>query len=301
MAAGLVLGAVGSDTAGSIRIPAAYCGIAGLKPTAGLVSRRGVIPLSPSLDTVGPMAWTVEDCAVLLDTMAGHDPADPASRVGPRGSFTRTLGAPVKGLRIGVLRQTYEREAPVGPESVQVIRHALGLLQDLGCRIGDVALPPLDDFAAVLRTLICSEAFALHEATLRTRLSDYSRAFRLRVLPGALVRAADYLAAQRVRGDLVAATNRLFDKVDVLVGAAAPGPAPMLAELRPEELLARPYAGAAANLAGLPTLAVCAGRTAGGLPIGIEFAGPAWQDATVLRLGHQFELAADTRTLRPAF
>jgi aspartyl-tRNA(Asn)/glutamyl-tRNA(Gln) amidotransferase subunit A len=302
VAAGLVLGALGSDSAGSIRMPAAYCGIAGLKPTAGLVSRRGTIPLSPSFDTVGPMAWTVEDCAILLDALAGHDPQDPASRPAPRstGSYARGLAAPVKGLRIGVLRQTYEREAPVCAESLQLMGRSLGVLRDLGCRVDEAVLPPLDLCVAVARTLISSEAFALHESTLQTRLSDYSRSFRLRVLPGALVRAADYIAAHRQRSTLAATIQSLFQRFDILVGAAAAGPAPTLAELRPEELVSRPYAGMAANLAGLPALVVCAGSSASGLPLGIEFMGHAWEDGLVLRLGHQFETAMGTRSARPA-
>src|SRR5690349_12384290 len=112
VAAGLALGALGSDTGGSIRLPAAYCGIAGIKPTPGLVSRRGVIPLAPSLDTAGPMAWTAQDCAILLDALAGHDPADPASVPGPPVSYANALAGPVRGLRIGVLRRFYEHDVP---------------------------------------------------------------------------------------------------------------------------------------------------------------------------------------------
>ncbi len=300
IAAGLCLGALGSDTAGSIRIPAAFCGIAGLKPTAGLVSRRGVIPLAPSLDTVGPMAWTAEDCAILLDELAGHDPADPASVPAPRQSYARAIAVPVKGLRIGLLRALYERDLPVCPEARQMMGRVARLLRELGCRVEDATLPPLADYSAVARTLICAEAYALHEANLQTRLSDYSRSFRVRVLPGALIRAADYLAAQRLRLDLITATRQAFERFDLLVCAAAPGPAPLLAELRPEDSVARPYLGTPANIAGLPAMVVTTALTAAGLPLGVEILGPAWHDAAVLRLGHQLERAAATRSLRPA-
>src|SRR5581483_6601969 len=124
VAAGLVLGALGSDTGGSIRLPAAYCGIAGIKPTPGLVSRRGVIPLAPSLDTAGPMAWTAEDCAILLDVLAGHDPLDSASVPGPAGSYARGLEAPLTGLRVGVLRRFYEHDVPGSPEVLQMMARA---------------------------------------------------------------------------------------------------------------------------------------------------------------------------------
>jgi aspartyl-tRNA(Asn)/glutamyl-tRNA(Gln) amidotransferase subunit A len=299
VAAGLALGALGSDTAGSIRGPAAYCGIAGLKPTAGLVSRRGVIPLAPSLDTAGPMAWTVEDCAILLDTLAGHDPADPASVPGPRVSYAQALRAPAKGLRVGVLRRFFERDAPAAPETQRTLVDAQRVLRDLGCRVEEAEPPPLADFNAVARVIISAEAYALHEARLHTRLGDYSRAFRVRVLGGALVSAADYLAAQRRRTDLIAAMTALFRRFDVLLSVPVQGPAPLLAEQRPDDGFARPMLTAVANVAALPALALCGGFTPAGLPLGLEFIGPAWGDATVLRLGHQFELATETRARRP--
>jgi aspartyl-tRNA(Asn)/glutamyl-tRNA(Gln) amidotransferase subunit A len=299
VAAGLALGALGSDTAGSIRGPAAYCGIAGLKPTAGLVSRRGVIPLAPSLDTVGPMAWTAEDCAILLDTLAGHDPADPASVPGPAVAYGRALQSPVKGLRVGVLRRVFERDAPVDPETQRMLAEALRVLRDLGCRVEDAEPPPLAEFNAVARVIISAEAYALHEAQLKTRLAEYSRAFRVRVLGGALISAADYLAAQRHRTDLIAAMAALFRRFDLLVSVPMAGPAPLLAEQRPDDGFARPMATTIANVAALPSLVVCGGFTSGGLPLGLEIIGPAWADAAVLRLGHQYERASGTRGRRP--
>ncbi len=299
IAAGLTLGALGSDTGGSIRLPAAYCGIAGLKPTPGLVSRRGVIPLAPSLDTAGPMAWTAEDCAILLDALAGHDPADPASVPGPGVSYAAGLAAPLKGMRVGVLRHFYEHDAPAAPEMHQAMTNAARILRSLGCKLEDAALPPLQDYNAVGRTIICAEAFALHEATLRKRLGDYSRAFRIRVLPGALVRASDYIAAQRRRTALIAATAEAFQKFDVLITAPTGGPAPLLSEQRPDDGFARPFLTTFANVAALPAMVVCAGFTPAGLPLGLEIVGPAWADATVLRVGHQFEQAAGLRTTRP--
>jgi aspartyl-tRNA(Asn)/glutamyl-tRNA(Gln) amidotransferase subunit A len=299
VAAGLVLGALGSDTGGSIRLPAAYCGIAGFKPTPGLISRRGVIPLAPSLDTAGPMAWTAEDCAILLDALAGHDPADPASVGVPRVAYARALGASLKGLKVGLLRRFYEHDVPASPEMLQMINRAAVTLKDLGCRVEDAILPPVQEYNAVGRVIIASEAYALHEATLKTRLSDYSRVFRVRVLAGALIRAADYITAQRRRTDLIATTAKAFEKFDVLITAPTTGAAPLLNEQRPDDGFARPLLTTVANVAAVPSMVVCGGYTASGLPLGLEIIGPAWGDATVLRVGHQFEQASGTRSRRP--
>lgn len=299
VAAGLALGALGSDTAGSIRIPAAYCGIAGIKPTPGLVSRRGVIPLAPSLDTAGPMAWTAEDCAILLDALAGHDPGDPASVAGPKNSYARAIAAPTKGLRIGLLRHFHERDVPAGAETLQMVATACRLLRDLGCRVEEATLPSVQEYNAVARVIISAEAYSLHETNLQTRLSDYSRTFRVRVLCGGLIRAADYLAAQRRRTDLIAATTRAFAKFDLLISAAMPGPAPLLKEQRPDEGFAIPLLSAPANVAAIPAAVVCGGFSATGLPLGLQIMGPAWSDALVLRLAHHLERAAGTRSRRP--
>ncbi len=301
VAACLALGALGSDTGGSIRLPAAYCGIAGLKPTPGLVSRRGVIPLAPSLDTAGPMAWTAQDCAILLDVLAGHDPADPASVAipAPRASYARGIAGPLKGLRVGLLRSHYERDVPAAPETLRMMTDAARVLRDLGCRVTEASLPPVAEFNAVGRIIICAEAYALHEAMLRTRLGEYSRVFRIRVMAGALIRAADYIAAQRRRSDLIAQVAASFAKLDVLVSVPAAGAAPLLTEQRPDQGFAQPFLTTLANVAAVPALVVCGGFTAQGLPLGIEFIGPAWGEARLLRLGHQFERAMGTRARRP--
>jgi len=299
IAAGLALGALGSDTGGSIRLPAAYCGIAGLKPTPGLVSRRGVIPLAPSLDTAGPMAWTAEDCAILLDAIAGHDPSDPASVPGPTVAYAAAIAPPLKGLRVGVLRHFYERDAPAAPEMLHAMVNAAKLLRGLGCKVDDATLPPVQEYNAVGRVIICAEAFAMHEANLRNRLADFSRAFRIRVLAGALVRAADYIAAQRRRTELIAATARAFEKFDVIITAPTAGAAPLLSEQRPDDGFARPLLTTVANVAAVPSMVVCSAFTPAGLPLGLEIMGPAWADATVLRVGHHFERAAGLRDTRP--
>jgi aspartyl-tRNA(Asn)/glutamyl-tRNA(Gln) amidotransferase subunit A len=299
VAGGMVLGALGSDTGGSIRLPAAYCGIAGFKPTPGLVSRRGVIPLAPSLDTAGPMAWTVEDCAIMLDAIAGYDPGDPTSVEAPLPGFARGIEAPLKGLRVGVLRRFFEQDVPASPEMRHMMSEAAATLRDLGCKVEDARLPPVQDYNAVGRIVISAEAYALHGATLHTRLADYSRVFRIRVLAGALIRAADYIAAQRRRADLIAATAEVFRKYDVLICAPTADITPPFAEQRPDDGFARPFVTTVANVAAVPSLVVCGGYSAIGLPMGLEIMGAAWNDATVLRVGHHFEQASGTRGRRP--
>jgi aspartyl-tRNA(Asn)/glutamyl-tRNA(Gln) amidotransferase subunit A len=245
------------------------------------------------------MAWTAEDCAILLDAIAGHDPADPASVPGPTVSYAAALGAPLKGLRVGVLRHFYDHDAPSAPEMLHAMLNATKLLRGLGCKVEDATLPPLQDYNAVGRTIICAEAYAMHEANLRQRLGDYSRAFRIRVLGGALIRAADYIAAQRRRAALIAETARAFEKFDVLVTAPTMGAAPLLSEQRPDDGFARPFLTTFANVAALPAMVVCSALTPAGLPLGLEIVGPPWGDATVLRVGHHFEREAGLRGTRP--
>ena len=300
VAAGIALGALGSDTGGSIRLPAAYCGIAGFKPTPGLVSRRGVIPLAPSLDTAGPMAWTAQDCAILLDAIAGYDAADPASVDVALPGFARATEPPLKGLRVGVLRRFFEQDVPASPEMRRMMTDAAARLRDLGCKVEDAVLPPVQEFNAVGRIIISAEAYALHEMTLRTRLSDYSRVFRIRVLGGALIRAADYIAAQRRRTDLIAATAEVFRKFDVLICAPTADIAPPMAEQRPDDGFSRPYVTTVANVAAVPSLVVCGGFSTIGLPMGLEIIGAAWNDAMVLRVGRHFEEANGARNRRPS-
>jgi aspartyl-tRNA(Asn)/glutamyl-tRNA(Gln) amidotransferase subunit A len=172
-------------------------------------------------------------------------------------------------------------------------------LKSLGCRVEDATLPPLQEYNAVGRVIISAEAYALHEATLQTRLSDYSRTFRIRVLSGALLRAAEYIAAQRRRTDLIAITAKAFERFDVLISTPAAGAAALLSEQRPDDGFGRPLATTLANVAAVPSLVVCAGWTAAGLPLGLEIIGPAWGDATVLRVGHYFERETGTRDRRP--
>ncbi len=303
IASGMVLGAMGSDTGGSIRNPAAFCGVAGIKPTAGLVSRRGVIPLSQSLDTAGPMAWTAEDCALMLDVLAGHDPHDPASvPAAPPHAARAVKDFSAKGLSVGYARRWHERDINVTRDQHAAMAEAVAMLQRLGASIREVDPGPLADYTAVNRLVILAEAYAIHEHTLTHRPDDHSRAFRLRVLGGGAMRAADYLAAQRQRFVLANRLNALFADVDVILTAPVPGPARTLEEEKTDmpRLLDRPALASPANISGGPALSVCTRFTDGGLPLGIQLIGAPFTDGRLLGLAAALEHEAGTRGRRPA-
>lgn len=301
IAAGLCAGATGSDTGGSIRMPATACGVAGLKPTYGLVSRHGVQPNSYSFDHCGPMAWTVEDCALMLSVMAGHDPADPGSLPLPVTDYAAGLDAGVKGLRVGVVRRWYEDELDATPAVVAAMDASIVTLRALGCTVNEVRLPTLRAFTDAKMPLTAGEIFTLHEQDIRTRPRDFGRSMRFRVMGGALLRAEDYVQAMRARAELTAQVFAAMRDVDILLTAGSAHPAP---ELLPDE--PPTFFGAKApsltvpfNLTGQPALALCNGFDAAGLPLGLQLAGRPGEDALVLRLGHALESETAFRAVRP--
>lgn len=300
-AAGLVPLTMGSDTSGSIRGPAAFCGIAGFKPTYGLVSRNGVIPLSYSLDHCGPMCWTVEDCALMLDAIAGHDPADPASVPTPKPRYARSLAGGIKGMRIGVVRHFHERDMEATPEAHAAINDALKVLQKLGARLRDVTLAHADEWDACCRTILYAEAYAIHEHDLKTRPDDYAAITRARLGVGAEISAADYIQALRRRRQLCLEYGAAMDGLDALVTACSLAPAAKIVDMaRPPYFTARGrLVMAPFNMVGAPALSVCAGFTGDGLPLSIQIAGRPFEDATVLRVGHAYERATPWRERRP--
>ncbi len=300
VAAGLILGGTGSDTGGSIRGPAALCGIAGLKPTYGLCSRYGILPLAFSLDHAGPMAWTVEDCALLLQAMAGYDPQDPASADRPVPDFSAGLAQDAKGLRIGVVRNWHETDRPVSPAVQAGIDGAVDVWRAQGAEIRDVALPSLFDYAAANFVVLVSEAFTVHEPWMRQRFNDYGELMRDRMAFGGLIAATDYVQALRRRRELCAAMTAATQDVDLLVTAGAPAEALPIDAVPKWDGLARPSFTAPFNLTGWPALAVCSGFGAGGLPVSVQIAAKPFQEAMLLRAGHAFEQATDFRARRPA-
>src|SRR5436853_881128 len=259
VAAGLVLGGTGSDTGGSIRGPAAYCGLAGIKPAYGLISRRGILPLGFSLDHAGPMAWTAEDCAILLQAMAGHDPADMASADRPIPDYRAALQGEVKGLRIGLIRHFYERDNEVNPATHAAIAAAAQTLESLGCTVREVTLSPLADWAACGMAIMQSEAYAIHEANLRTRFSDYGEIFRDRMVLAGLITAADYIQAVRRRRELIAELDDAMADLDIVMTAAAPSEAPPIDAVPKFGIMERPSLTMPFNVTGSPAMSVCCG------------------------------------------
>ncbi|MDP6786171.1 MAG: amidase [Rhodospirillales bacterium] len=299
VAAGMVPAAMGSCTGGSIRTPAAYCGIAGLKPTAGLVSRAGVLPLSYSLDTCGPMAWTVADCALMLQVLAGYDPEDGQSADSPIPDYHAALTGDIEGLRIGVVRHFWEVDKTTDPAVAAALDAALGVLAGLGAEIQDVTLSPLDDFAACQWVIACAEANAIHDDNLRHRTDDYGENFRYRILPGIALGAVDYVQALRQRRQLIAEVDAVLKDFDVLFTATTPIPPPLLADDDLVSILATRGITTAFNTTGGPALALCCGFTDDGLPLSATLGGKAFDDALVMRVGHAYEGATEWRRRRP--
>ena len=299
VAAGLVLGGTGSDTGGSIRGPAALCGIAGLKPTYGLCSRVGIQPLSFSLDHAGPMAWTVEDCALLLQAMAGYDPEDPASADRSVPDFSAGLDGGVKGLRIGVVRNWHEVDRPVSPAVQAGIDRAVAAWRDGGAMVSDVAMPSLFEYQAANFVILATEAFTLHEPWMRERFGDYGELLRDRMAFGGLFAATDYVQALRRRRELCAETAALARDVDLLVTAGAPAEAPRIDALPKWDNLAKPGFTNPFNITGWPAISVCSGFGANGLPVSVQVAAKPFQEATLLCAAHAFEQSAGLRGRRP--
>jgi aspartyl-tRNA(Asn)/glutamyl-tRNA(Gln) amidotransferase subunit A len=292
-AAGFLPAAVGSDTGGSIRNPATMCGVVGMKATYGLVSRRGVFPLAFSLDHVGPLTRTVRDNALMLDVLAGHDPLDPGSVSAIAGGYTAELDRGVRGLRIGVIRHFYRRDMDGDAEMVAGIEAALKVLADLGAEVREVETAPLGEWNACNRTIMTSEAYAVHEKWLREQPQDYGRLARERILAGAFVRAADYINATRVRGKLAKAFHLLFANVDVAVTASSMDPA---CRIDDPEAIERTYgrqARAPFNLTGGPALSVPVGFSKAGLPLGMQIVGKPFSEVQVYRVGHAYEQATE--------
>jgi aspartyl-tRNA(Asn)/glutamyl-tRNA(Gln) amidotransferase subunit A len=299
VAAGLVLGGTGSDTGGSIRGPAAMCGIAGIKPTYGLCSRVGILPLAQSLDHAGPMAWTAEDCAILLQAMAGHDPADPGSADRPTPDLVGALNQPLRGRTVGVVRHFHERDNPVSAATLKGIEDSLAILRDAGCTIRDVTLPPLQEWNAAGWVALSAEAWAIHEKWMRSRPELYGEFLRGRLALGGLLSAGDYVQAQRKRRELARRALAAMDGVDLLVTASVLSEAPKIREVPKWASLEKPNFTIPFNLTGWPALSVCSGFGEGGLPVAVQIVGRPWQDGLVLAAGHAVERANGTRGRRP--
>lgn len=300
VAAGLILGGTGSDTGGSIRGPAAYCGIAGIKPTYGLCSRAGVLPLTYSMDHTGPLAWTVEDCAILLQAMAGHDPADPASATRAVPDLLSGLDAGVAGVRIGVVRHFHEVDNKVDAPVQKGIDDAVELLRGQGAVVREVVLPSLQEFQACGFLILVAEGYALHEQWLKTRWREYGELFRTRVALGGLISGADYVQAVRRRRELQAAVRAAMADVDIMLTAGAPTVATRIDDTPKWSNLEKPGFTMPFNVTGQPAMTICAGFGEGGLPVGIQMAARPFEDGLLLRVCQAYERAMPWRATRPA-
>jgi aspartyl-tRNA(Asn)/glutamyl-tRNA(Gln) amidotransferase subunit A len=297
LAAGLCVGALGSDTGGSIRGPAAFSGIVGIKPTYGRCSRAGVVTLSWTLDHTGPMARTVEDCAYLLQALAGYDPADPASSREPISDYLASLQDGMRGLRVGVPRGYFFEG--IHPEMDRAFERALAVLRELGTEVQEVEIPSIRSAMAFL-VITLAEAFAYHERDLRERPELYGDVLREKFLAGGLLTGAEYVQAQRLRAQMCTDMAAAFRHIDLLVTPTTPGPAPSFATvLDPDFPFARSNM-APFNMTGLPALAVPCGFTETGLPLSLQIAGRPYDEATVLRAGHAYEQATDWHRRHPA-
>jgi aspartyl-tRNA(Asn)/glutamyl-tRNA(Gln) amidotransferase subunit A len=298
IAAGFAPATLGSDTGGSIRGPAAACGIAGLKPTYGLVSRRGVLPNCFSHDHAGPLAWTCEDLAILMQVIAGHDPEDPGSADVPIPDYTAALTGDVKGLVIGVPASWLDDEDPPTPATKAAFEAALDVFRGLGCSVRPVMLPPLRQYDDAKKTIAVAELFTIHGKDLRTRPHLFGASLRYRIIAGGLVRAEDYINAMRLRTDLARAMQNVMQTVDVLMLPTAE-PAGKLEPIPPSSLFTRSSFTTPFNVGGNPALSVCSGFAANGMPFSLQIAGKLFDDATVLRVGDAYEKATPWRQKRP--
>ena len=289
VAAGLFPMALGTDTGGSVRNPASCCGIVGLKPTYGLVSRRGVFPLSFTLDHVGPMTRTVTDNALMLETIAGHDPLDPGSAPSTPGHYAAALERGVKGLRIGFVRHFHEVDTPATPEVTAALQHVALSLQMAGAEVRDIVLPTLGEFGAVNRVILQSEAWSIHSKWLRERPGDYGRFGRRRLMAGAFMSSGDYVLAQRRRREMIAAVEEAFREVDILLCASSMDPACRIEDTPEVERTYPRQARTPFNTTGHPALAMMSGLSSGGLPLSVQFVGRYFDEATIFQVARAWE------------
>ena len=305
VAAGLVYGALGTDTGGSIRLPAACCGIVGLKPTYGRVSRAGAMPLSWSLDHVGPLARTVRDAAVLLGVIAGADARDTTASARPVPDYVAALDGPIAGLRVGVPDRYYGEG--LDGEVLAAVHEAVEGLRALGAEVVECAVPDpalLNDLANVIARC---ESAAVHARMARESPHMLQPAVRARLEIGLHVSAHDYLQAMRLRARAARIfVDDVFARVDLLAAPTIPEPAPLLAAVKagpPDEIvrrmarfsrLTRPF-----NALGLPALSVPCGFATDGRPVGLQLVGRPFDEATLLRAGHAYEQAGGWWRRRP--
>ncbi len=299
VAAGLVPVALGSDTGGSIRGPASHCGVVGLMPTFGLVSRAGVITNSYTFDHCGPLTRTVADAALVLQALAGYDPRDAGSLKRPLPRYDAELGQDLRGLRIGVLRHHWETDLPASDDVRRAMEASLDVLRRLGAQLEDCRVRPLAAYYDVKIIIAETEIFSVHQANLVARPGDFGADFRTRALPAVLFTANDYVQATREHRRMMAEMEPLYGRFDAFVTAGL-GEAPRLADYRSVSFWQKPSALTAWNVTGQPVLALPNGFGRNALPLGMQILGRPFEEPTILRIGHAYEQATEWHRRRPA-
>jgi Asp-tRNA(Asn)/Glu-tRNA(Gln) amidotransferase A subunit family amidase len=298
IAAGLAPFAMGSDTGGSIRGPASHCGLVGLMPTYGLVSRAGVIPNSFTFDHCGPMTWTVEDCAIVLQALAGYDARDAGSIEAPIPDYRSGLSTDVRGLRIGVLRHFWEEDVPAHEDLRRAMEEAISVFNKLGAKVEDCRARPVRDSVDVKVIIAESEIYSINYKDLVERPGDFGRDFLGRILPACLFQAPDYVAASREHRRIIAEARGLYGKYDVLLTTGF-GPAPRLDSHRTLAFWQGRNLFTPSNVTAGPALELCNGFSQSGLPLGMQLIGRPFDEATVLKAGHAYERTTSWRDRRP--
>ncbi len=299
VAAGFVPGAVGTDTGGSIRGPAAVCGLAGLKPTYGRVSRRGVFPNTFSMDHCGPLCRSAEDIALFLKVIAGFDTEDPGSEDVPVPDYPAELNGGVRGLRLGLI-DDWHQGANAHPDLAPAVEAAVEVLRGLGAVVEPVRLSSLRDYTDCKTTISSVELYAIHEHDLKTRPQDFGRILRNRVLPGALIRAEDYLEALRWRTALAKEQALVLGQVDAFITAAALNVADRADPNLPDRLVSAPSITMPFSVGGLPALAIpCGYSRQEGLPLSLQIAAAPFAEGLVLRIAHAYQQATDWHRRHP--
>ena len=304
VASGICPGALGSDTGGSIRLPSALCGLTGIKPTYGRVSRAGVLALAWSMDHVGPMCRSAADCALMLAAMAGYDPRDPTTSVLPVPDYAAALTGQVKGLRIGLLLAFFLDSA--GAQQRAAVEAAAKALEGQGATVKMVDLDMVKLAPAASHAVLAPEAYAYHEQWLKTRAAEYGADVRERLRVGAFVTGAEYLKGQRLRSLLKAEVDAALAKLDVLIAPSTAIDAPPVGQtevrigsetvpVRASLIrFTRPF-----NLTGHPAASAPCGFTTDGLPMGMQIIGRPFDEATVLRVADAYQRITDWHTRRP--
>ncbi|HEV8440188.1 MAG TPA: amidase [Methylomirabilota bacterium] len=307
-AAALASATLGEDTGGSVRSPAGWCGAVGLRPTWGRVSRFGCLPVSWSMDAPGPLARSVEDCALLLQVMAGHDPRDPLTSARAVPDYPGALTGDASKLRIGVIREL-QASPDTDPQVKAAVAEAVSVFGSLGAAVADVTAPLIPMAGAVFMALADSEAGGLHRRWLRDRPDEYDAGTRRRLLTASLLPVTLYHQAERARALLRRQILELLEHHDLLLAPTAPGAAPLIASGRAplgsrheaaQRFFARRSYTTPASLAGVPALSLPCGFTSGGLPIGLQLLGRRFDEATLLRAGHAYERGTPWHTRRPS-